>query len=63
MCDETLDPCPDPDRVHGGEATLHGCSQEDEGVPLGDVLHLALQVKGLLRGLSQVLEDGFAALP
>lgn len=37
---------------------LHGRPQEDEGVPLGDILHLALQVQGFLWWLPHVLEDG-----
>lgn len=41
---------------------LHGRPQEDEGVPLGDILHLALQVQGFLWRLPHVLEDGLTAL-
>lgn len=38
---------------------LHGCPQEDERVPLGDILHLALQMEWLLRRLPHVLKNGF----
>lgn len=41
---------------------LHGRPQEDEGVPLGDIFHLALEVQGFLWRLSHVLEDGLATL-
>lgn len=41
---------------------LHRCPQEDEGVPLGDILHLAFQVERLFWWLPHVLKYSFAAL-
>lgn len=41
---------------------LHGCAQEDEGVPLGDILHLTLQMERFLGRLPHVLKYGLATL-